>query len=142
MLSINNISKTYHSIDGEIESIKDISFDIKEKEFISIIGTSGSGKSTLLNVIANLDKDYKGTINKKNNLIIGYMFQSDALFDWLTILGNSMLGLVISKKATTESRNHVINLLKKYGLYEFKDKYPSSLSGGMKQRVGWILYTH
>ena len=138
MLKIKNLSKTYHSLEDETLSIKNISFDINRGEYISIIGTSGSGKSTLLNIIAKLDKEYKGELLLENNIEMGYMFQNDALFDWLSIEENVLLGLKISKKLDTKSKNHVINLLKKYGLYEFKDKYPSDLSGGMKQRVGCL----
>ena len=91
-------------------------------------------KSTILNIISKLDNDYKGTIIN-NNATIGYMLQEDALFPWLTILDNVLLGLKIKKELNEKNKEYAIDLLKKYGLYDFKDKYPSSLSGGMKQRV-------
>ena len=68
------------------------------------------------------------------------MLQSDSLYPWLTVLENSLLGLEIEKKLTKENIKKVHELLDKYGLYDFKDKYPRSLSGGMKQRVGCIQY--
>lgn len=134
VLKINNFSKTYHSINGETKAIDNISFTINESEFVSIIGPSGCGKSTILNAISGLDNNYSGVITHDKS--IGYMFQSDALFDYLTIFENALLGLKITKKINNSSKEYVQDLLKKYGLYEFKDKYPSSLSGGMKQRVG------
>lgn len=98
ILSVKNFSKTYYSINGEIQAIKDISFDIDTKNFIGIIGPSGCGKSSILNCISGLDKEYNGNIYI-NNSSIGYMFQSDVLFDWLTILDNATLGLKISKNS-------------------------------------------
>lgn len=138
ILSVNNLSKTYHSLNGETIAIENVSFNINEGDFISIVGPSGCGKSTILNIISGLDKEYKGNVNISENITIGYMFQNDTLFEWLTILDNALLGLKISKKLDKENKNYVINLLKKYNLYEFKDKYPSNLSGGMKQRVALI----
>ena len=137
-LQVKHIKKVYHSIDGETLAIKDIHFKINKGEFIGIIGPSGCGKSTILNIISGLDNSYSGEIIKKDNINIAYMLQEDALFPWLTILDNVLLGLKIRKKLNARSKNYALNLLKKYGLYNFKDKYPSSLSGGMKQRVALI----
>lgn len=134
LLDIKNISKTYHSIHGETNTIDNISFKVNKGDFVGIIGPSGCGKSTILNIISNLDNDYKGTIIN-NNATIGYMLQEDALFPWLTILDNVLLGLKIKKELNEKNKEYAIDLLRKYGLYDFKDKYPPSLSGGMKQRV-------
>ena len=138
LLSIKNLSKNYHDKNGEIEALKDITFDVYEEEFISIIGPSGCGKSTILSILSNLEEKSTGDIYKKENLTIGYMLQDDCLFFWRTILENCLIGLEITGKLTDENKNYVLNLLKTYGLYEFKDKYPSSLSGGMRQRVALI----
>ena len=139
LLEIKNLSKKYHTKDGEIIAIKNINIDVLEEEFISLVGSSGCGKSTLLNIIAGLDKQSEGEIifhkKKPKN---GYMFQSDCLFPWLTIYENAILGLKIQKEDTLENKEYVIKLLKKYNLYEFKDKYPNCLSGGMKQRIALI----
>lgn len=137
LLSINNLSKTFHSENDEIKVLDNISFDVYKKDFIGIIGPSGCGKSSILNIISNLDKDYKGTIDKQN-IKIGYMFQEDTLFNWLTIYENILLTLKITKENTKENKTYVDTLLKKYNLYEFKNKYPNELSGGMKQRVSLI----
>ena len=136
ILEVKNICKTYQAKNGEIEALKDINFGIEEGEYVSIIGPSGCGKSTLLSIIAGLENKTSGTtyINGK----IGYMLQKDNLLEWRTVLNNVFLGLEIQKSNTTENKKYVIELLKKYGLYEFKDKYPNQLSGGMRQRVALI----
>ena len=120
-------------------AIEDISLDIKENSITAIVGPSGCGKSTLLNIIGNLDNKTNGEIVFKNNKNkIGYMFQTDCLFPWLTILDNCLIGLKIQKKLSVENISYVKDLLKNYGLGEFINSYPSSLSGGMRQRVALI----
>ena len=136
ILEVKNICKTYQSQNGEIEALKNINFDINEGEYISIIGPSGCGKSTLLSIIANLESKTSGEIYIDGK--IGYMLQKDNLLEWRTIYKNVLLGLEIQKENTQENRIYVEELLKKYGLYEFKDKYPAQLSGGMRQRVALI----
>ena len=136
ILEVKNICKTYQSLNGEIEALKNISFDIKEGEYISIIGPSGCGKSTLLSIISGLESKSSGEIYIDGK--IGYMLQKDNLLEWRTIYKNVLLGLEIQKENTQENRDYVEGLLKKYGLYEFKDKYPAQLSGGMRQRVALI----
>jgi len=135
VLEINSLNKTYYNINGSTKAIEDISLNINDSEFISIIGPSGCGKSTILNLIAGLD-DYEGCIKfNKQNPTIGYMLQSDSLFPWLTILDNALIGLKIKNKLTQENIEYTKKLLNKYGLKDFMNKYPSDLSGGMKQRV-------
>ncbi len=144
LLKIENISKIYQAKNGEIEALKDISFTVKQGEFVSIIGPSGCGKSTLLSIIAGLEDKNHGTlyIDGEESIgispKIGYMLQKDSLLEWRTIYKNVILGLEIRKINTPENRRYVEELLKKYHLYEFKDKYPSQLSGGMRQRVALI----
>lgn len=143
ILKIKNLQKIYHDLNGEIEAIKDITLDINQNELISIVGPSGCGKSSLLSILANIEKKSSGEIIfNKPNTKIGYMLQKDSLFPWRTILENCLIGLEIENKLTDENKKKVINLLKKYGLYDFINKYPASLSGGMRQRVLRILYTH
>lgn len=139
ILSIKNLTKKYNTVHGEIEAIKDISFDVEEGDFIAIVGSSGCGKSTLLSIIANLIKETSGTVKYYiDNPVIGYMLQEDALFNHLKIKDNVTLGLNILKKNSKENKQYVDYLLKKYDLDKFKDKYPKELSGGMKQRVALI----
>ena len=135
LLEIKDLTKIYHTKNGEIKAIDNISFNLYEKEFLCIVGSSGCGKSTLLNILANLDGKSDGQIKKNKNLKIGYMLQEDALFPWLTILENATLGLEIKKIKTKENIEYVKELLTKYGLKDFINKYPSQLSGGMRQRV-------
>ncbi len=136
VLEVKNICKTYQAENGEIESLKDVNFDVNKGEFISIIGPSGCGKSTLLSIIAGLETKTSGEIHIDGK--IGYMLQKDNLLEWRTIYKNILLGLEIQKVNTIENKKYAEKLLKKYGLYEFKDKYPTQLSGGMRQRVALI----
>jgi len=136
VLEIKNLNKTYYTELGCVEALNDVNLEIKEGEILGIIGSSGCGKSTLLSIIAKLDKQSSGEIlSKKKDYIVGYMLQDDALFPWLTILENATLGLKIKNIETVDNINYVKELLETYGLKEFMNKYPSSLSGGMKQRV-------
>ena len=139
ILEIKNLSKNYLSKEGIVNAIKDISFEVYEKDFIAIVGPSGCGKSTLLSILANLESKTSGLIKYNNKDIkIGYMFQQDCLFDHLTILENCLLGLKIRGKINKHDKSYVINLLNTYGLKEFINKYPKNLSGGMRQRVALI----
>lgn len=138
ILEIRKLNKTYHDSTGETCAIKDISLNVYDKEFISIIGPSGCGKSTILSILAGIDKDYSGVIKYNKKLKVGYMLQTDSLFPWRTILDNCTLGLELNNKLTDENIEYVKELLKKYGLYDFIDKYPDNLSGGMRQRVALI----
>lgn len=102
------------------------------------------GKSTLLSIIAGLEEKTEGEIYIEKGKVeglspkIGYMLQKDCLLEWRTIYNNIMLGLEIKKIKTKENIEYVESLLKKYGLYEFKDKFPNQLSGGMRQRAALI----
>lgn len=136
ILTITNLEKSFHTRDGEIKALESVSFDVREKEFISIVGPSGCGKSTILSILAGLEEKSKGEINFSKDYTIGYMLQNDSLFEWRTVLENCLLGLEITNQLTKENKEYVINLLKTYGLEEFIDSYPSRLSGGMRQRVG------
>ena len=136
ILEVQNICKTYQAKNGEIKALNNINFSVEKGEYISIIGPSGCGKSTLLSIIAGLEPKTDGEIYIEGK--VGYMLQKDNLLEWRTIYKNVLLGLEIQKELTEENKMYAINLLKKYGLYEFKDKYPTQLSGGMRQRVALI----
>ena len=138
LLSIINLGKYYYSKKDEIEAIRDVNFDVFENEFISIVGPSGCGKSTILSILAGLENKTSGDVVFYKDLTIGYMLQDDCLFFWRTILENCLVGLEVRNALTEENIEYVISLLKTYGLYDFKDKYPASLSGGMRQRVALI----
>ncbi len=140
ILKFENVGLTYFSDNGETEAIKDLNFDVNSGDFVSLVGPSGCGKTTILSLISGLIKPTKGTIthNSSESTFVGYMFQKDNLFEWRTILGNVYLGLELQKKKTKENMEYVNNLLKKYNLWEFRNKYPKQLSGGMRQRVALI----
>lgn len=139
IINIKNLYKTYYTKLGCVEALNNINLEIKNGEILGIIGNSGCGKSTLLSILAKLDKETKGKIESiKEDYVVGYMLQNDALFPWLTILDNATLGLKIKGIKTKENIEYTKKLLETYGLKDFMDKYPNSLSGGMKQRVALI----
>ena len=138
ILEINKLSKNYYSDTGIVVAVGDITLDIYDGEYISIVGPSGCGKSTLLNIICGIDNKSSGKIIMSDNIKIGYMLQDDCLFPWLTILDNCLLGLKLTNNLTNDNIENVKRLLKTYGLSDFENKYPGSLSGGMKQRVALI----
>lgn len=143
-LSLKNISKLYQDDNGEVLAIKDFNYVFKKGEFTSIVGPSGCGKSTLLSIISGLEYPTKGKVFVDDEDItgkitnIGYMLQKDYLLDWRNILKNVCFGLEIKNMLTEESKKYAIDLLNTYGLGDFIYKYPSQLSGGMKQRVALI----
>lgn len=143
-LDIKDIRMNYHSQKGITEALKDINFSVNEGDFVSIIGPSGCGKSTLLNIISALIAPSSGDILYKNediNLhktVLGYMFQKDQLFEWLTVWQNICLGLKTRRKLTKENKAKLQELLTIYGLSSFKNHHPSELSGGMRQRAALI----
>lgn len=139
LLEINHISKNYVTEKEEIKAIEDITLEIEKGSITTIVGSSGCGKSSLLSILAGIDKETTGKIKYEIDCpVIGYMLQSDALFPWLTIYENAILGLKIKKTDTLENLDYVKHLLNTYKLSEFNEKYPHELSGGMKQRVALI----
>jgi len=138
LLKIEELSKVYHDEKSETMAIDKINLEVLNKEFISIVGPSGCGKSTLLSILSDLEKKSNGNIILNNNLKIGYMLQKDSLFPWRTVFENCLIGLEVSNSLNEETKNKVLRLLETYGLKDFIDKYPDSLSGGMRQRVALI----
>ncbi|GMQ62056.1 ABC transporter ATP-binding protein [Vallitalea maricola] len=144
LVKIQNLSYTYHTPKGETKTLENINLMINKGEFISIVGPSGCGKSTLLSVISSLIQPSIGEVVLDKSLInndshyIGYMLQKDHLFEWRTVYRNVLLGLEINNKLTTENLEYIDNLLKQYGLHNFKNYKPSQLSGGMRQRAALI----
>ena len=138
LLQLENINFSYHSLAGETPVLNNLYFAVKDGEFIAIVGPSGCGKSTLLNIICGLLTPKSGKRLIPEGTSIGYMLQRDHLFEWRTIYENVTLGLEIQGKKTPENESYVLSLLENYGLIDFKDKKPSELSGGMKQRAALI----
>lgn len=139
LLSLENLSKNYLTKKQVICALDNINLTINENDFIILVGPSGCGKSTILSIIGSLENKSGGLINfKKENIKVGYMFQEDTLFPWLTVYENCMLGLKVQNKLTKENIEYVKYLLNKYGLTSFEKSYPRELSGGMRQRVALI----
>lgn len=144
ILELKNIGYSYHSLHGETQALRDISFGVREGEFVAIVGPSGCGKSTLLSIIAGLLQPEQGTIavnNPDGSLHyprMGYMLQRDHLFEWRSVYQNVTLGLELQHRMTPGLLQKVDRLLEEYGLDKFRDKRPSELSGGMKQRAALI----
>ncbi len=144
VLEFKNVSLLYQSELVETSAIKDLSFSVKNTEFLSIIGPSGCGKTTVLSLIAGLLKQssgeilYKGKPLTDTNKNIGYMLQRDELFPWRNIERNVLLPLEVKKLNDDKTRERALSLIEKYGLSEFSKAYPSELSGGMRQRVALI----
>ena len=137
ILEVSGLSYSYHTISGETKALSDISFQVETGEFIAIVGPSGCGKSTLLSLISGLLPPEEGSILingvplSKSQCRIGYMLQSDQLFEWRTIIQNAALGLEIQKKMDHAAGDRLHRLLKTYGLEQFEHSRPSELSGGM-----------
>lgn len=135
-LKIENISKSFWRKDvGEFYVLKDINLEIKDGEFICILGPTGCGKSTLLKIIAGLEKQDSGRILFDNHNEIAFVFQEPVLFPWLTVLEN--VEFALKAKRISKEQKHKISLdyLKRVHLGRFINAYPHELSTGMKQRV-------
>ena len=138
-LSIQNVNKSF-TVDGQkVDVLKDINLEIREGEFIAIVGHSGCGKSTLLKIIAGLEKNDTGLVTVDGNEVKGpgmdrgMIFQEHRLFPWMSIEKNVQLGLKgLGKEEKTKLSDQYLELVK---LSEFKKAYPSQLSGGMSQRA-------
>jgi len=137
-VSVKDVQLYYHDLAGETQAIKNISFDVSDGEFVSIVGPSGCGKSTLLSILCGLLKPSFGNVYIKEGSKTGYMLQKDHLFEWRTIFSNACLGLEVQKNLDCNTKLAVHELLKKYGLEQCCNCYPSQLSGGMRQRAALI----
>ncbi|MGL5543969.1 MAG: ABC transporter ATP-binding protein [Cetobacterium sp.] len=132
ILNINNLTFNYND---DLPILKNLSFQVKNSELVSIVGSSGCGKSTVIKILAGIEKPIGGDIFIKS---ISYMPQSDTLLPWRTILQNILLPIEIINGDLVEERKNAINLLKRFNLLNYVDKYPKELSGGMKQRISLI----
>ncbi|WP_340008302.1 nitrate/sulfonate/bicarbonate ABC transporter ATP-binding protein [Paenibacillus sp. FSL K6-0276] len=143
LIELNQISKRYDLPNqANVSILEDININIKEGEFLSILGPSGSGKSTLLRIIAGLISPSQGAVLYNGQEIVGtnpgvgMVFQSFALFPWLTVLENVKLGLENKPLREAEKMRKALSVIDMIGLDGFEGAYPKELSGGMRQRVG------
>ncbi|NTJ11676.1 ABC transporter ATP-binding protein [Rhizobium lusitanum] len=137
-----DISKSYPSASGPVKILNKMTFHADANEFVSFVGPSGCGKSTLFNIITGLLKPDEGSILVENKETtghtspkIGYVLQKDLLFPWRTVIENVILGLEISGVTKKEAREKAKILLQTYRMEGYEDKFPSQISGGMRQRV-------
>ncbi|MDR3249214.1 MAG: ABC transporter ATP-binding protein [Treponema sp.] len=137
-LSIDTVSKTFHTKIKDVQALERVSLTIRHGEFVSLIGPSGCGKTTLLRLISGLEKDYEGDILLENKRIErpgldrGVIFQEPRLFPWLSVSANVAIGINGNKSYVQEQVDY---FLKMVGLEDFGKSYPGQLSGGMQQRV-------
>ncbi len=139
-LKVNNIRKTFE----ELLVIDDITLELREKEFVSLLGPSGSGKSTIFNIIAGIIHPDEGEIiidgedyTQKTGRV-SYMYQKDLLLPWKKIIDNVAIPLVIKGMKKKDAREKVNEYFKIFGLNGFEYKYPFQLSGGMRQRAALL----
>lgn len=137
VLKFERVEMRYHTKNGETVAVKDLSFSVKQGEFLAVVGPSGCGKTTLLSLAAGLLKPSAGKI-ENGGVTFGYMLQKDELFPWRTIEKNVFLPLEIQRRNTPERRQKVLSLAEKYGLKDFPKSFPRELSGGMRQRAALI----
>lgn len=142
LVRFEDVSLTYHDKTGETLAISGLDFEVMRGELLGVVGPSGCGKTTVLSIISSIIKPSGGNVYvdgataEQSRDKCGYMLQRDELFPWLTISQNVLLGAKIKKMKGR--RDYAYALLDKYGLGDFKNRYPSQLSGGMRQRVALI----
>jgi NitT/TauT family transport system ATP-binding protein len=143
-LSVKGVQKSFVGKTGEVRVLDDLTFDIHDRDFVSIIGPSGCGKTTIFNIIAGLVEADSGALAFRGQEVeslrgrVGYMMQKDLLFPWRTVLGNVLLGLETRGVDKVEAEAKARDYLKNFGLAGFENAYPRTLSGGMRQRVALI----
>jgi NitT/TauT family transport system ATP-binding protein len=141
VLAAQSIYKTFASRDGEVKALEDVSLEISEGEFVSIVGPSGCGKTTLLRILGGLLEADQGRVRIDGRTLtqprreIGFVFQNPTLMPWRTVLKNVTLPLEVQGKAGNDHRSRATELLALVGLLGFESLYPHELSGGMQQRV-------
>lgn len=144
--TLTHVSKTFERREGDLQVLKDIDIRVKKKEFISILGASGCGKSTLLKIMGGIEKPTGGVVTLEGTSYergvppqvlkkFGYVFQTNNLLEWRTVYKNVRLPLEIFRLKGPEWNERILQMLETVGLSDYKDCYPSELSGGMRQRV-------
>jgi len=140
-LDVRGVSKIYEGEQGPVHAVSDVSFAVREGEFVSILGPSGCGKSTLMMMIAGLEDITEGAVVERGRPVagprtdIGLVFQDATLLPWLSVLDNVLFPIRILKEVRHRYVERAMSLLRMVGLADFADHRPSQLSGGMRQRV-------
>ena len=145
-LSVKGVTHRFPSSahGGELTVLRDVDFHVASGEFVVIVGPSGCGKSTILSIVSGLLEPSSGHVLIDGEEVadrrgfFGYMFQNDLLLPWENIQGNVALGIEILGTPKKEARSQALEILEEFGLGKFADKYPSQLSGGMRQRAAFM----
>jgi NitT/TauT family transport system ATP-binding protein len=133
LLALTGIAKTF---DNGVEAIAEMSLDVSEGEFVSLVGPSGCGKSTALRIIAGLLQPTHGTVQWRDGKPeLGFVFQEPTLMPWADALANTRLPLDLNHVNRSDANDRAANALSRVGLSGFEHAYPRALSGGMKMRV-------
>ncbi|HTQ06435.1 MAG TPA: ABC transporter ATP-binding protein [Polyangiaceae bacterium] len=141
VMSVESLGREFDANGVRTTALSRVSFEVRQREFISVIGPSGCGKSTLIRILAGLDYPTSGTVRLDGRAVQGpgadrgMVFQAYTLFPWLTVKKNVMFGLKMKGVARATAEQMALEWLGVVGLSEAADKYPGQLSGGMKQRV-------
>lgn len=152
LLAVDALSKTFsggtrRGSRGEVEAVVNLTFSVEEGEFLTIIGPSGCGKSTLLRLLAGLEQPDSGQVILQGQPLpdssdrqgrFGYMPQRDTLLPWRTVLDNVILGVELAGGSRDAARKEARLLLPLFGLDGFENNWPSTLSGGMRQRAALL----
>ncbi|MBW4839012.1 MAG: ATP-binding cassette domain-containing protein, partial [Paenibacillaceae bacterium] len=144
VVELKHLDLVYVTDREAVLALQGMNLTVEPGEFISLVGPSGCGKTTLLSVMAGLLSPTRGEVLLHGKPVagptpqVGYMLQQDYLFPWRTILSNSVLGLELTGRLTTESTENARNLLAEMGLGDTANLYPHQLSGGMRQRVALV----
>lgn len=131
-IQLTKVKKTF----GDIEILRDITFNVNEGELISIVGPSGSGKSTIFNIITKIIAEDDGEVVVNGD--VSYMYQKDMMVPWKKVIDNIGIPLVFKGCSKKKARDEVLKYIDVFGLEGFEYKYPSQLSGGMKQRANFL----
>ena len=141
-IEITGLTKRFLTPKGEpFTAISDVSFTVEPGQFCAIVGPTGCGKSTTLGQVSGLERPSGGSVTVGGREVRGitkgvsFMFQSDALFPWKTVLGNVMIGPTLAGTARKDAIALARDWLRRVGLAGFEDRYPHQLSGGMRKRV-------
>lgn len=141
-MSVSGLSKTFPTPKGNFEVLKDLNFDVNENEFLVIFGPGQCGKTTLLNVLAGLEPVTSGTVTHNGQPVLepapsrAVVYQTMALFPWMTVRGNVGFSQKVRKVPKAERMEKTQRFIDLVGLTGFEKSFPVQLSGGMKQRVG------
>ncbi len=142
MIRLDHVEKTYRTRRGDlVHAVDDVTLDVGENEFVSVVGTSGCGKSTLLKLVAGLVPATRGAVHVRDHLVrepfpdVGFVFQQPVLLPWRSVLDNVLFSVEMLGLEPRQYRKPAVDLLELTGLGGFETKYPRELSGGMQQRV-------